>query len=58
MKQIRKITTAFVLLTGLVLGGCSLIADTDDLELSQLPNLENTTGDAGGTGGETPPPGD
>ena len=53
MKRVR-----FYLLASLIaiISSCSLTADLEEMHSTPLPNLENTDGNAGGTGGSNPPP--
>lgn len=57
MKRTKIISTSIAILFCMALTSCSLSEDADDLQIDKLPNIENTDGNAGGTGGETPPPG-
>lgn len=56
MSRARSYFLVLILTIGLIFTGCSLTTDLDEMHSSPLPDLENTDGNAGGTGGSNPPP--
>lgn len=56
MNKAKKCIFASFIVISILLTSCGLTTDLKDIYSSPLPNLENTDGDAGGTGGSNPPP--
>lgn len=56
MKRTQAIFISLFTLLFIFTSGCGLTTDLEDLRTPELPNLENTGGTEGGTGGENPPP--
>ena len=56
MNKARSSFFAAIIMIGLLFTGCGLTSDLEDIYSAPLPNLENTDGNAGGTGGSNPPP--
>lgn len=56
MQRARSYIITLIITIIFILTGCSLTTDLEELHSSPLPNLENTDGNAGGTGGSNPPP--
>ncbi len=56
MKRTRTYFVSVIFILSIILSGCSLTTDLEEMHSTPLPNLENTGGDDGGTGGNNPPP--
>lgn len=56
MNRARSYSFAIIIILSLIMTSCSLTTDIEEMHSTPLPNLENTGGDAGGTGGSNPPP--
>ncbi|MDW3193678.1 MAG: hypothetical protein R8G66_15010 [Cytophagales bacterium] len=56
MNKARSYFFASIIAIGLLFTSCSLTTDLEDIHSTPLPDLENTDGNAGGTGGSNPPP--
>lgn len=56
MNRARSYFFALLLILGIIFTSCSFSPELEELHSTPLPNLENTDGNAGGTGGSNPPP--
>ncbi len=56
MNRARSYSVAILFIIGLIMTSCGLTAELEEMHSTPLPNLENTDGNAGGTGGSNPPP--
>ena len=56
MNKARSYFLGSLLVIGMLFTGCSLTAGMEEMYSTPLPDLENTDGNAGGTGGSNPPP--
>lgn len=56
MNRARSYYFVIIIVLTLIMASCGLTTDIEEMHSIPLPNLENTGGDAGGSGGSNPPP--